>query len=240
MKKLSIIVPAYNEAAFIVPLLEKIQGIPTEKLGYEKEIIVVDDGSQDDTADLARGFDGVRVIQQPNQGKGRAVQRGGRESTGEWLLVQDADLEYDPDDYLPMLEALGKGGLVSVYGSRPLGVMRERGWGVFPGRHARQGIGPWGMNWVLAGVCLLLYGRWITDLLTAYKLYPAHLVKSFTVRTHGFETDHELTAKLIRSGVKIIEIPIAYEPRSLEEGKKIRPIDGLIAVWTLLKFRWAD
>ena len=239
MPKLSIVIPAYNEARFIATLLERVARVPTESLGFEKEIIVVDDGSKDDTGAIARTFSGVIVLTQtPNQGKGRAVQRGIRESTGEYILVQDGDLEYDPDDYMALLRALGTGA-DAVYGSRILSQLRK-GWSLFPGRHPQQGFGPWLAGQLLTFWTLMLYGKWITDTLTAYKLYPAKVLKAMDVRTHGFETDHEITAKLIRSGCRIAEVPITYFPRSVDEGKKIRPRDGLIAVWTLLKYRFVN
>ncbi|HEY3824550.1 MAG TPA: glycosyltransferase family 2 protein [Bryobacteraceae bacterium] len=242
MPTLSIVIPAYNEGAFIGTLLEKIAAVPTERLGFTKEIVVVDDGSKDNTAEIARSHAGVLCFTQvPNQGKGKAVQRGIREATGDYILIQDADLEYDPDDYLAMLAALNEKKADVVYGSRTLGQWTRRsGWTLFPGKHANQGKGPW-----LAGVLLtlwtgLMYGRCITDTLTAYKLYPGPVVKAMQLRTSGFETDHEITAKLIRLGKKIVEVPISYYPRSREEGKKIKPSDGLIAVWTLLRFRFTD
>jgi dolichol-phosphate mannosyltransferase len=242
MPTLSIVIPAYNEAAFIGKLLEKIQAVPTESMGFAKEIIVVNDGSKDNTEQIARGFAGVRCFTQvPNQGKGKAVQRGIRESTGDYILIQDADLEYDPNDYLTMLAALRETNADVVYGSRVLGQRAgQPKWTLFPGKHPEQGAGPW-----LAGVLLtlwtaLMYRRWITDTLTAYKLYPGPIVKNMKLRTSGFETDHEITAKLVRLGQKIVEAPISYYPRSREEGKKIKPSDGLIAVWTLLRFRFTD
>jgi glycosyltransferase involved in cell wall biosynthesis len=241
MKTLSIIIPAFNEAAFIATLLERVISVPTEPLGYVKEIIVVDDGSSDNTAELASCFSAVKVLRQHNQGKGAAVQNGVRQATGNFILVQDADLEYEPADYLPMLKALGGAEDVSVYGSRSLGVIRDGGWGwPCPGRHSAQGFGPWLANILLSLMTFILYGRWITDMLTAYKLYPIRVVQGFNVKTCGFETDHELTAKMIKAGINIKEIPIAYKPRSVSEGKKIRARDGLIAVWTLLRFRLVD
>jgi glycosyltransferase involved in cell wall biosynthesis len=239
MKLVSIVIPAYNEAAYIGDLLRSIAQVDTSALGFEKEVLVVNDGSTDATEAIARSFeaDGVKCFNQvPNQGKGRAVQRGIRESAGDYILVQDADLEYDPADYLPMLEAL-KTGADAVYGSRIKGQVRERGWSLTPGKHPAQGLGPWIAGVALSLWTLLLYGRWISDTLTGYKLYPARVLKGMKFETSGFETDHEITAKLIRGGFKIVEVPISYRPRSLAEGKKIKPRDGLIAVWTLLKYR---
>jgi dolichol-phosphate mannosyltransferase len=240
MQTLSIIVPAYNEGAFIGTLLQKIIDVPTERLGFRKDIVVVNDGSKDNTEEVARSFPGIRCFTQvPNQGKGKAVQRGIMEATGDYILIQDADLEYEPNDYLPILRALIEQGADVVYGSRILGQRRlQSGFTLFSGKHPRQGAGPWIAGLLLTAWTALVYQRWITDTLTAYKLYPAAVVKAMKIETSGFETDHEITAKLIRLGRKIVEVPIAYYPRSVEEGKKIKPSDGLIAVWTLLRFRF--
>jgi dolichol-phosphate mannosyltransferase len=243
-RRLSVVVPAYNEGAFIGELIGRILAVPVESMGFEKEILVVNDGSKDNTEEVSRGFaeryPQVRVFTQvPNQGKGKAVQRGIREATGEYILIQDADLEYEPNDYLALLAGLERADV--VYGSRTLGQRRlQKGFTLFPGKHPNQGVGPWVACVLLTLWTMLTYGRWITDTLTAYKLYPAGAVKSMKLRTHGFETDHEITAKLIRQGLRIVEVPIAYYPRSVEDGKKIKPSDGLIAVWTLLRFRFSD
>ncbi len=239
MKSVSIVVPAYNEAAFIASLLEQVIAVDTESVGFSKEIVVVDDGSKDATSSEVGRFAGVRLIVQQNQGKGRAVQRGILEATGDYVLVQDADLEYDPQDYIPMLAALAQSG-GSIYGSRVLGQIRENGWTLFPGRHPKQSLGPWIANMLLTLWTFLLYGRWITDTLTGYKIYPRDFFSRHQIVTRGFETDHEITAKLIRDRIAIREVPVSFRPRSLEEGKKIRARDGFIAVWTLFRFRFSE
>jgi glycosyltransferase involved in cell wall biosynthesis len=238
MKLLSVVIPAYNEEASLGKLLETIVAVDTRPAGFEREIIVVDDGSRDRTAEIARSFAPQGVVcfvQVPNQGKGQAVQRGIREARGDYILVQDADLEYDPADYLPILTALNRAEV--VYGSRTLGQWRKAK-SITPGRNPQQKFGPWLAGALLTGWTLLLYGRWITDTLTAYKLYPTDAIRKMKVETKGFETDHEITAKLIRQGLRIAEVPIAYYPRSAEEGKKIKARDGFVAVWTLLRFRF--
>jgi len=242
MPVLSIVIPAYNEGASIGKLLERILAVPVEKLGFRKELLVVDDGSKDNTGEVAHEFaeryaDQVRCFTQvPNQGKGMAVRRGIHEATGDYILIQDADLEYDPDDYLPLLEGLRRADV--VYGSRTKG-QYQAGHKMPPGKHPEQSAGPWVAGALLTLWTAVVYGRWITDTLTAYKLYPAQAVKNMTLRTSGFETDHEITARLIRQNLRIAEVPIRYYPRSREEGKKIKASDGLIAVWTLLRFRFA-
>lgn len=236
MPTVSIVIPAYNEEASIGALLKRVADVDTESLGFSKEIVVVDDGSKDRTAAVVEGFPEARLIRQHNQGKGRAVQRAIREATGDYILVQDADLEYDPADYVPMLRELSRCG-GSVYGSRTLGQFRRNGWSFTPGRHPHQKLGPWLANVVLTVWTALLYGKWITDTLTGYKIYPRQFFSNVPIVTHGFETDHEITAKLIRAGISIHEVPISFAPRTEEEGKKIRARDGFIAVWTLLRFR---
>ena len=242
MKTLSIVIPAYNEQATLGALINRILDVNLADLNFRKKIIVVDDGSTDSTGEIARSFAaaGVRYIRQnPNQGKGRAVRSGIAASSGDYVLVQDADLEYDPEDYRRMAGALD-GHTDCVYGSRVLGQLRVNGWGLFPGKHPQQSYGPWLAGIVLSVWTLLLYRRWISDTLTAYKLYPRTVLQELSLETCGFETDHEITAKLIRRNCTIAEVPISYMPRTAAEGKKIRAKDGFVAVWTLLRYRFGS
>ncbi len=238
MKTVTIVVPAYNEERHLGALLARVLAVDTESIGFAKEVIVIDDGSRDRTGEIARGVPGVTcLVQTPNQGKGRAVRRGIEAARGDYVLVQDADLEYDPSDYPRLLAALQRYDV--VYGSRALGPYRKTGARAIARRHPGQGLGPWLASVVLTAWTWLLYGRFISDTLTGYKLYPTVVLKGLRLVTRGFETDHEITARLLRLGLSIGEVPIAYHPRSRAEGKKIRARDGVVALWTLLRFRFA-
>ena len=241
MPKVSIVIPAYNEEASIGNLLEVILAVDLASIGFNREIIVVDDGSKDSTSDIASAFKEVKVFRKPNGGKGSATKFGIAKATGDWVLIQDADLEYDPNDYIPMLKQIKVApDTITVYGSRTLGQIKNNKRQILRGKHPDQSIGPWIAGILLSVWCFILYGRYITDTLTGYKIYPTRALKKFTIQTFGFETDHELTAKLLRSGIKIVEVPVSYRPRSVEEGKKIRPRDFFIALWTFLKFRFVS
>lgn len=241
MKRLSVVIPAYNEASFIAEVLSRVTDVNVENEGFEKEIIVVDDGSTDNTAAIVRTFSEIKLVTKPNGGKGSAVQAGIHEASGEYILIQDADMEYYPEDYLPMLRALNEHPRkAAVYGSRPLGLLREKGFFTWlPGKHPEQDMVSWLGNIVLGLETLILFGRLITDNLTAYKLYPAAPLKNHEFVTSGFEGDHEITSLLLRHGYDILEVPIRYAPRSVEEGKKIRGRDGVIAMWTFLRCRFS-
>jgi dolichol-phosphate mannosyltransferase len=239
MITLSIVIPAYNEAAFIGTLLERIAAVDLTDLGVTREIIVVDDGSHDATADIAERH-GVRVLRQrPNAGKGAAVRRGIAAAAGTHVLIQDADLEYDPRDYVPMLAALRRGGdTIAVYGSRYLNAADSGG-------APRMRVGPWpGQSWpaFLGGRSLsmaawLTTGRFLTDTVTALKLFPRDLVSGLALETSGFELDHEISAKVLARGVPIVEVPIGYQPRSKAEGKKIGAADWWRALRTFWRYR---
>jgi len=228
MSTLSIVIPAYNEERFIGTLLEQIRAVDLQPLGITKEIIVVDDCSTDRTAQIAASVPGVTLKRMPvNGGKGRAVRAGIEMATGDYLIIQDADLEYDPNDYVPMLQALLSGRGDVVYGSRYLG----------RGRHANQSLAAYVGGRSLSLAALIFTRRHLTDTVTALKLFHRTQIAALPLETSGFELDHEITAKLARRGARIVEVPIRYAPRSREEGKKIGLRDWFIAVRTFLRYR---
>ena len=235
--RLSIVIPAYNEEAFIGTLLDRIAAVDLGPLGLEKELIVVDDCSRDRTAAIAGTHAGVRVWRQPqNGGKGAAVRTGIGLATGEYLLIQDADLEYDPRDYVPMLEALLAGRGDIIYGSRYL-KYPDRGMlaNLFGGKHAGQSWPAYVGGQSLSFVAWLCTKRYLTDTVTAFKLFRREFLLSLALETSGFELDHEITAKSAARGMRITEVPIRYYPRSKAEGKKIGLKDwfrGTRTFWT--------
>jgi glycosyltransferase involved in cell wall biosynthesis len=238
-EKLSIIIPAYQEERFIGALLQKVTGVDLRPLGLEKEIIVVDDGSTDRTAEIAGSFAEVKLYRKPkNEGKGSAVEAGIRRATGDYIMIQDADLEYDPRDYIPMLEALTSQGMDAVYGSRYL---RYPGRGklinFLTGKHEGQSWPAYLGGQSLSLIALCTTGRYLSDTVTALKLFRVEAIRPLQLVTRGFELDHEITAKILARGARLSEVPIRYYPRSKEEGKKIGPRDWWIAIKTFLRFR---
>ena len=228
MPTLSIVIPAYNEERFIGTLLEQIKAVDLAGLGIRKEIIVVDDCSKDRTAEIAASVPGITLTRMAvNGGKGRAVRAGIGLATGEYVIIQDADLEYDPNDYVPMLKALLSGRGDVVYGSRYLG----------RGRHANQSIAAYLGGRSLSLAALLFAGCYLTDTVTALKLFHREQLAGVTLETSGFELDHEITAKMAHRGARFVEVPIRYAPRSREEGKKIGMRDWFIAVRTFVRYR---
>jgi glycosyltransferase involved in cell wall biosynthesis len=228
MPTLSIVIPAYNEERFIGTLLQRIRDVDLQSLGIAKEIIVVDDCSTDRTAEIAAQAPGVTVKRMPvNGGKGRAVRAGIEIARGDYLIIQDADLEYDPSDYVPMLQALLAGRGNVVYGSRYLG----------RGRHPNQSLAAYLGGRSLSVAALIFTGRYLTDTVTALKLFHRAELAQVTLETSGFELDHEITAKMAHRGARIVEVPIRYSPRSREEGKKIGLRDWFVAVKTFLRYR---
>lgn len=230
MQTLSIVIPAYNEERFIGTLLNQILAVDLAPLGVAKEIIVVDDCSRDRTAEIASAVPGVTVQRMAvNGGKGKAVRAGIAHATGDFLIIQDADLEYDPNDYVPMLEALLAGRGNVVYGSRYLG----------RGRHKNQSLTAYLGGRSLTLVAWLFTGQYLTDTVTALKLFHRDQLAGIPLDTSGFELDHEITAKMANRGSRFIEVPIRYFPRSREEGKKIGLRDWFVAVRTFARYRRA-
>ncbi|MBI5404052.1 MAG: glycosyltransferase family 2 protein [Ignavibacteriae bacterium] len=227
--KLSIIIPVYNEKNTIGALFEKVKNVD-----IEKEIIIVDDCSTDGTKEILSQFtkdEIVRVLCQPkNKGKGFAIRTALQHVTGEVVIIQDADLEYDPNDYKILIKPIVDGVADVVYGSRWL-MSHFRNLSCNRFRLATA---------LLTFMANVLYNAKITDEPTCYKVFRTSMLKSLSLKCERFEFCPEVTAKLRKKGFKIYEIPIYYKPRSLKEGKKIRFKDGLAAIWTLIKYRFVD
>ena len=228
--KVSILIPVYNEFLTLPLVVQRVLAAPLPE-GCEKEIVIVDDGSTDGTTQLLEQYqDSPLVVVHHsivNLGKGAALRMGIARSTGEILLVQDGDLEYDPQDYLKILEPLAAGKAKVVYGSRflrPLRGMKKRNWVA---------------NKLLTVAANVLYGAGITDEATAYKAFLREVADAVALKCVRFEFCPEFTAKVRRLGYSITEVPISYNPRGILEGKKIRWQDGVEALWTLLKYRGA-
>jgi glycosyltransferase involved in cell wall biosynthesis len=226
--KLSVIIPAYNEIDTIEEILSRVQDT-----GIPEEILVVDDGSVDGTRDLLKKLDGrgpIKVIlRERNEGKGAAVVTGIQHASGDYILIQDADLEYDPRDYPDLLKPVEEGLADVVYGSRFLGAPRRVT--MF-----------WHMvaNKLLTFITNILYDTILTDMETGYKLFPRELVLDMKIHARRFDFEPEFTAKILKRKVRIFEVPIRFNPRDYSEGKKIKLKDAFEAVWTLLKYRFVD
>ncbi len=224
--KLSVIIPVYNEKETISPAIRRVIDVP-----IHKEIIVVDDGSTDGTGDILR--DTVKedpeievIFLGRNMGKGSAIRAGIEKVSGDFVVIQDADLEYDPMDWIEMLRVAVSEDAPVVYGSRVLGGGPKSSLAFYFGGR------------LLSVLTNILYRTGITDEPTCYKMFRADIIKSLELRCTGFEFCPEVTAKLAVKGYRIREVPISYNPRRIREGKKIRWHDGITAVFTLLRYRF--
>lgn len=226
--KISVIIPVYNEKNTIEEILRRVQNtkIPSE-------IVIVDDGSTDGTREILARYKNSKPYQilfhDKNKGKGAAVNTGIQAATGDILIIQDADLEYDPREYPNLLKPIQEGNAEVVYGSRFLG-------------GARRPILFWNMvaNKILTLVTNILYNNILTDMETGYKVFRRDVVQNMTIHARRFDFEPEFTAKILKRKVRIYEVPISFNPRDYSEGKKIRLKDAFEAMWTLIKYRVVD
>jgi glycosyltransferase involved in cell wall biosynthesis len=226
--KITVLIPVYNEKKTINEIIRRVQATK-----LVEEIVVVNDGSTDGTREILSGLDGnasIRVIHhEKNQGKGAAVRTGIQHATGEVIIIQDADLEYNPRDYPNLLQPIDEGIAVVVYGSRFLG-------------GARRPILFWNMvaNKILTLTTNILYNNILTDMETGYKVFRKEVLENVPMHARGFEFEPEFTAKVLKRKARIFEVPITFNPRDYSEGKKIRFRDAFKAMWTLIKYRFVD
>ena len=224
---LSVVMPVYNERDTIEGMIARVLAVPDLRI----ELIVVDDGSKDGTSEILRGLQGkypFKLFQKPNGGKGSALRLGFKEVTGDLVVIQDADTEYSPEEFPELIELIVQGRADVVYGSRFLG--RHR---VFLFTHY---LG----NLFLTFLTNVLYNTMLTDMETCYKAMRIEVLRSFTLHSDGFGIEPELTAKIFKRGYRVYEVPITYDGRGYDEGKKITWRDGVVALWVLVKYRFTE
>jgi glycosyltransferase involved in cell wall biosynthesis len=233
LKKLSILIPVYNEAKTINQILTMVNDAPTPTL--TKEIIIVDDGSTDGTRETLKILDANKYnaqifFHERNCGKGAALRTAQKYASGDIILIQDADLEYDPKEYQELIKPILDGRADVVYGSRLSG-----------GRATRAfKITHWLGNKFLSLMTNLLYDCTLSDMETCYKVFSAPIFKAITIKSNRFDFEPEITAKVLKQKVRLYEMPISYYGRDYHEGKKITWMDGFGAIWALIKYRFVD
>jgi dolichol-phosphate mannosyltransferase len=236
--KLSIIIPVYNEEKTVSQTIKRVLDVKLPNV--KKEIIIVDDGSTDSSASIIAKLKlspkDIFIKLKKNQGKGAAVIAGMKKSSGDYIVIQDADLEYNPKDIAKLLTVLALKKVEVVYGSRIQGkpnFKKDQGTPLFFLHY----LG----NRMLSLVTSLLYGNWLTDMECCYKLFPRIAIKDMNLHAKGFEFEPEITAKLLKKGYRIAEVSITTNPRNYTEGKKLyAPRDGTKALWSLLKYKFMD
>lgn len=230
--KLSILIPVYNESSTILELLKKVEDVKLS--GIEKEIIIVDDFSKDGTRDLLKKVKHKVMYHEKNMGKGSAIRTGLKNATGEIILIQDADLEYNPQSYPALLKPIIEERTNVVYGSRFLGEkmknLKKNSWM----RLHYHG------NIILTFITNILYNAKLTDVETCYKVMRREVILPLKLNGTRFDLDPEITAKILKKGFKIIEVPIEFNARNFSEGKKINWKDGIKALYCLIKYRLVD
>ena len=227
-RKLSVIVPVFNERNTVAEIMRRMRAV---ELPIEREFIIVDDGSSDGTRQvLAQLGDSTfkMVLHPANRGKGAAIRTGLEHVTGDLVLIQDADLEYDPEDWPKLLAPVFRGKATVVYGSR------------FTGERRNMLYLHWVGNRVLSLLTNILYNTTLSDMETCYKLFDRRVLDGIRIRSDRFDFEPEITAKILRKGVRIYEVPISYTGREVHEGKKITWRDGFAAIYALVKFRFVS